>query len=162
MAKIFYISGVSKKSARIGEVITAQSVPDLDEWGIDSYWGCADWMAWHIELVKSVGVAAANTIWLQAWEKQTFGAYANDWCKFDKNFTNYLISVGLLDPSEAGMILPNVINAGGTVVDAAGNVIQNTAGAASTLSSLIKPAAILFLLGAGYYGYNKYLKSGKK
>ena len=171
MAEVYYISGVKDKRKKyvyvdayrrryphIGETITAQSQPDLDDWGPDSYWGCAQWMNWHIELAKVMPLQQANLVWLTAWEKQTFGAYAKDWCKFDNTFVNYLVNVGLLDTAEPGMILPNVLNTGGAVVNAGSQAAQNASSAVNFLTKLIKPALVVGLIGAAYYGYKQVSK----
>lgn len=107
---------------------------------------CAEWMAWHQELEKKYGRQQANLIWYQAWNQQSFAAGPQN-CKWDKTFTNYLINVGLLDPNEWAMILPNVVDAAG-----------NAAGAVSAISKLIKPAAILAGIGLGIWAYKTYVK----
>lgn len=62
-------------------VIPYNSNPDYDEWGSDSFWPLATWVAWHRGLDKKYGRAKnpggypiADAIWLNAWSKQSYGA----------------------------------------------------------------------------------------
>lgn len=165
MAKIYYIAGPARKSAAVGTVtfngqpITWQSTPVYDTWGpnfIDGYWKCGEWMAWHQALDQHFGRAQANLIWYTAWFQgaNSFGASTND-CKFDSSFTNYFISVGILNPNDFSLIVPNIINAGGTVVNEAGEVIENAAGAAGTISKLILPFGFAALAYGAYKLYKE-------
>lgn len=59
-------------------VIPYNSVPDYDDYGVDSYWDLATWVAWHRGLIEKFGrlndkdgYPLADKIWLTAWVKQT-------------------------------------------------------------------------------------------
>ena len=151
---IYYISGLGRRASVgtvyfDGQAITAESTPVYDGWGpnwLSGYWMCGEWMEWHRQLELKYGRAEANAIWYAAWMQQ--GALSGPQnCKWDNNFTSYLTNVGLLNQNEWAMILPNVVDAAG-----------NAAGAVSSISSLIKPVAIVALIGAGFWAYKNYLK----
>jgi hypothetical protein len=58
--------------ADYGLDITAQSLPDYDEWGPDQHWGCTDWMVWYDKLKEEYGKNEARVVWKSAWEKQGY------------------------------------------------------------------------------------------
>lgn len=143
MAKIFYIAGPKRSGVGLtynGQPITANSLPDLDEWGWDDYWGCEEWKAWHMELRKMLNAQDANAIWLQAWNQQSYGASPKSWCKYDTAFVNYFVSVGILNPADWSMIIPNVLNASGDVAEG----VSDTISVASQIIKLLPIAALVF------------------
>jgi hypothetical protein len=155
--KIYYISGARRNGVGTvyfdGQPITADSTPVYDTWGpnwLTGYWQCGEWMEWHKQLEKKWGRAQANAIWYAAWMQQSFAAGPQN-CKWDKTFTNYLVAVGLLDPKEWAMILPNIVSN-------TGEVIVNITDAAAGVSRWIKLAAGVAVIGAGVWAYNKYVK----
>lgn len=108
-------------------VITAQSTPDYDEWGFDSYWSCSDWITWHQELVKVHGPILANRIAQEAWDKQDFFEHNRSWCKYDQDFVKYFKSVGLGgDQSFTSMAYETAYNIGNAGVNAS-ETVQNIA-----------------------------------
>lgn len=156
MAEVYYISGIGKRSyPRIGETITATSTPILDGWGWDEYWNCEQWKQWHIELVKTVGLTAANNTFKLAWDAQDSFANPYNWCKYESAWVNYFLSQGLDLRSVISAIIVPIATLPGTVVQTGSTVITNTAGAASAISSLIKPAAFAALAFGAYYVYKK-------
>jgi len=158
MAQIYYISGVGKRYAGMGAVITANTQPDYDDWGPDEYWGCTEWKAWHMALVESLGLAAANIVFKTAWDKQDSFSGPYNWCKYDAAWVNYFLSNGLDLRSIVSAIIVPVVSLPGNVVQTGSNVITNTTGAAESLSKLIKPVSILALGALAYYGYKTYMK----
>lgn len=80
---------------RIGAIITADSEPQLDEWGWGNYWSCSQWITWHTMNVKKYGVEIANNKMIQYWDKQTFGAKPKMSCPIDKSFIDYFNQYGL-------------------------------------------------------------------
>ena len=72
--------------AKEGEIITAHSVPDYDNFGIDSYWTCTDWMIWYDKLKDEFGKTDARLKWRSAWEKQDIAESNFMWCGFDDVF----------------------------------------------------------------------------
>lgn len=48
-------------------MITADSTPDYDEWGPDTYWRCQDWVDWYSALEARDGSQKADRTWARAW-----------------------------------------------------------------------------------------------
>ena len=160
MAKVYYISGLKRGIGLSfnGQPITPNSTPVLDGWGWGDYWGCDEWQAWHVELRKQFSAQQAALIWTAAWNKQDSFANPYNWCKYNSTFRNYMRSQGInVDSVVSALVMP-VFDATGNLAQGAGDVVTNTAEAASTVSSLIKPLAIVAVLGAGYWAYKTYVK----
>lgn len=49
--------------------ITADSLPDYDDWGIDSYWSKEDWKKWYDLMVAKYGVDKARSTWISAYDR---------------------------------------------------------------------------------------------
>ena len=69
--------------------ITAQSLPDYDEWGPDQYWGCTDWMIWYDKLKDEHGKTEARLIWKSAWEQQGYFDYPYNQCPLQDDFRDF-------------------------------------------------------------------------
>lgn len=76
-------------------LITWNSVPDYDEWGIDTFWNCNDWITWHKKLSEHFGVATATEIWNYAFSKSTNLSSNLDCNSFNTDFRNYVKQYGL-------------------------------------------------------------------
>ena len=162
MAKVYYISGL-KSAAQIGLTfngaeITAQSQPVLDAWGWDNHWGCEEWKAWFIELRKVMSAQDAALTFTQAWNQQDSFAGPYNTCKYNLPFRNFMRANGVNIDSIVSAIIDPLFDAAGNLVQGGSDVITNTAGAASSISQLIKPLAFIAVLGAGYYGYKTFIK----
>lgn len=144
-------------------IITADSVPDLDEWGWDDYWLINDWMLWHQKLKEKFGVNKANQTFVTWWLKQGTGANPLDARSFNTDFRNYAKSNGFFDALYGNLGLLKVIGAGTDVVSAGTNIVSNAAKGAENVTKVLKiviPAAIfLALIGGTVYAYNKYVKN---
>lgn len=143
----------------IGE-ITADSVPDLDEWFWDSYWDCQQWIDWHKLNVQKYGKSTANQKLLTEINKRSaFGHELT--CINTPYFSEYFLSQGIDFNSLVGANDP-ITKTGNTVVNEASEIIENTAKGAGSLSKVVKYAApvvgVLLLTGLAYYGYKNYLK----
>lgn len=77
--------------------ITADSVPDLDDWGWDSFWGCDEWITWHKAMKRKYGLKNANIRFATEWNKQGFGAHALGCRTIDSDFRQYVRANGLLE-----------------------------------------------------------------
>lgn len=55
--------------------INADSYPDYDDWGYDDYWKLPEWQTFYDELIKKYGADEGSRRWLDAWHRQTFGAF---------------------------------------------------------------------------------------
>lgn len=135
--------------------ITAQSQPDYDAWGPDSYWTCSQWTQYHRALKETYGKSQADIMFEQAWDMQ--GVFEHDYwsCKYDQSFYNYIKEEF---PQESGL-MAGVWHA----INQAGNVVADTADAASSTTSVLKTVipiviivAVLLLI---FYAYNQVNKA---
>lgn len=94
--------------ADYGLDITAQSIPDYDEWGPDQYWGCTDWMVWYDKLKEEKGKKEARVVWRSAWEKQGYWDFPYNQCPLQDDFRSFskknkLNSTGLFSDFLVGL-----------------------------------------------------------
>ena len=94
--------------ADYGLDITAQSLPDYDEWGPDQHWGCTDWMVWYDKLKEEYGKKEARVVWKSAWEKQGYWDAPYNECPLQDSFRtfskkNKLDSTGLFSDFLVGI-----------------------------------------------------------
>lgn len=149
-------------------IITADSHPDLDDWGLDDYWGPENWIDWHKKMKTSYGLDEANKRLVTAYHEATFGAASFDWRTFNSTFKKYAKDNGFYDALYDGLggLLGKVssviatgtqqtANAAEKVIDTAGNVVDNAGDALSNTTSVLKwvipVIVILVLIGVGMY-----------
>lgn len=148
----------------MSQTITADSVPDLDEWGWDDWWTCDQWLQWHALREIAYGLTDANNTFVDYWNQQSMGAGALSCRTFNSNFRQYCESKGLLgrlyDGGEIMQPVGSVLETAGDVGSAIGDTVTNLADAASntsgTLKWLIPLILILVLAGLGIWAYKKY------
>lgn len=137
--------------AQLEEIITADSTPDYDSWGPDTYWSCDQWIQYHKALKEKWGQDKANKIWLDAFEKQDSFEHAYNWCKYDAAFADYFAKQGL----SVGNIFSKIVNSGGKLVDAVSNVASTASSSTNALKfvgpALVVTAGILLI----FWGYKK-------
>lgn len=162
MAKIYYISGPKVGAVMFnGSPITAQSVPVLDGWGWGDYWECAEWQAWHTELLKIMTPKDAALTFIAAWNKQDSFAGPYNWCKYNATFRNHMKQYGVdIDSIVSAVIMP-IFTATGNLATSASDVVTNTAGAVSSVSSLAKPLLFTVAFAAMYVGYKTFIEDKK-
>lgn len=91
-------------------LITADSLPDYDDWGPDEYWGPQDWIAWHKALRARYGADEANRRFLEAYHKAGFLAASYDFRTFDQPFREYARANGFYEGLFPGLsTVPRVI-----------------------------------------------------
>lgn len=73
-----------------GAVITADSIPDLDDWGWDDWWGCSDWVAWHKANKEKYGKPVADQKFATWWNKQGQASGALSCRTFNSEFRGYV------------------------------------------------------------------------
>ena len=146
--------------ADTGEEITENSIPNLDDWGIDKYWIAQDWLEWHKIMKAKKGKTYADSTWLSWWNKQTFGAVPADAVWMNTGFRNYIKKEGLYN-SIAG-ILDNVTGAVVDVASSGGNVVASAGKGAENAAKVLKIAIpVLFVLGGlglSVWIYKKFVK----
>jgi hypothetical protein len=137
-----------KKRIFLRDAITYQSKPDYDDWGIDTYWSCSDWITWHAQLKKKFGQTEANKIWLTAWNKQDAWENNYNWCKYNSDFNNFLNREKIQGASHVvAKVFVNTTKG-----------IENTSEIFSGVTSILKNKFVLAsLLGlTGYIAYKKF------
>lgn len=148
-------------------VITADSIPDLDDWNLgflwgydDTWWTCSDWVAWHKANENKYGLAIANQKFKEYWNKQTMGAGAVSCRSVNTEFRKYVKSkAGLADivwqsAGAVGLILKPV----GAGVDI-GTDIGKGLGIGAKILKWAIPVAVI---GGLTYGGVKLYQAAKK
>lgn len=147
-----------------GGIITADSIPDLDEWGIDDYWSCNDWITWHKAVTQKYGLDNANLVFAKFWNEQTFGAHALGCRTVDSEFRQYVASVGLYEIVWKGAGgLKYLLQPVGAVMQTGGSIgtqvlqgLQTTSKGLGIIVPLLAFGTVGLLL---VYGYRKATKS---
>lgn len=154
--------------------ITADSTPVYKTWPWSDAWGCDEWRQYFAALLTKNSQSDAEIKWSNAWLQgvdkanggfgtapgsgYVFDSVPLDCRSFDTNFKAFLNANPNLKSAVfegLGGWFGKVISTGTTVVDAAGNVIGNTATGISNFSSalkwLIPTVVILIVIGALIY-----------
>jgi hypothetical protein len=131
--------------------ITIDSIPDLDGWGFDFYWGPTDWMQWYNLNKQAKGKSFASDLFISWWQKgQSYGAAQNDWLTFNSSFRDWAKNEGLYDrmnPNFIDGIVSTVDNIGGNIEDA-------VSGTAIALKYLLPSLAVVAFVAIAYYLFN--------
>lgn len=126
--------------------ITADSKPDYDEFGVDDYWSCDDWINWHKALKKKFGKQVADKTWTEAWNKQDSFESDFNWCKYQGTFNSYVRAENL----NATWWLPNILNSITGIAEDASDAAKNTSNVLKVvIPVLVVSAAIGILIYAG-------------
>ena len=147
-----------------GGIITADSVPDLDDWGVDDFWSCTQWVEWHKAMVKKYGNENANIRFAHFWNQQGFGAHALGCRTVDAGFRHYIQGIAGLQEivwQGAGGLkyllqpIGTVMQTGGAVGTAVAQGLQTSAKAGKYL---IPALLTLATFGIIIYGYRTATK----
>lgn len=147
-----------------GSLITADSIPDLDGWGWDTYWGCNQWVQWHKANRQKYGLQQANDKFVRFWNQQGFGAHALGCRTIDSPFRKYVRRVGLWEAVWEGaeglkLILQpagQILQTGGAVGQGIGQGLEVTSQA---LKYIIPIVASGIILAGGMYLFRRVTKS---
>ena len=149
----------SQPTAKENQSITADSIPNHDGWGPDTYWSCLDWIDWHKALVAKYGKEKADKIWVTHYDQSSWGAHEINCSTYNDEFKTYVKKQGL---DKKSSILTRVYRAEGAV-DNVGAPIRDVGGAIGNTAKVLKyaiPALVTAsAIGIIIYGYNKYLKT---
>jgi len=155
---IYYISGKAKKTAigwgaYVPNDLTADSDPDFDNWGPDSYWSCEAFAQWHQLNKQKYGQQVANSKFIAAYEIAfSFGSY-HQTCCYNSNFRNYCIANGLdIDTLFCAILMP-VVNTTTNVL----NSVENVSEGAYSTTKLIGKAMPFIAVGAGIWAIDKFV-----
>lgn len=150
---IYIISG-KHKSFRVGAfTITADSVPDFDNWGWDDYWDCSDWMRWHQLMKAAYGLDHANRQFIDYWSDQDAFMEPFNWCKYHSDFADYFEAQGI----NMGWLFSNLVVATEEVGEDAIDVVENVSSGASGVSTVIKYAAPVAAIIGGAWAIDKWV-----
>lgn len=120
----------------------ADSKPDYDGWGPDSWWTSNDWMTWHRSLKARYGLDDANVRFVNAWQQQGALSAPLDARSFDTNFRDYAKANGFFDALYYGLgALAKPI---GTTTDVITGVTQGVSTVANLAKYAIPVAALAF------------------
>lgn len=120
----------------------ADSKPDYDGWGPDSWWTANDWMTWHRSLKARFGLDDANVRFVNAWQQQGALSAPLDARSFDTNFRDYAKANGLFDALYYGLgALAKPI---GATTDVITGVTQGVSTVANLAKFVIPVAALAF------------------
>jgi hypothetical protein len=128
----------------------ADSTPDYDNWGPDSWWTAQDWMTWHRSLKARFGLDEANSRFIIAWEKQGLFSAPLDARSFDVTFQNYAKANGFYDGLYYGL---------GALVKPIGAVTSVVSGASAgiaTIGSLTQYILPLAAIALAYMAFTAY------
>lgn len=135
-------------------IITADSIPDLDEWGWDEWWKCSEWVAWHKANKRKYGLEIANQKFAEYWNKQTIGAGALDCRTFNTEFRQYVKANGLSGVVwEGAGIFSVILDPIGTGSDVITEVSKGVSAGAKILRIAIP---VVILGGLAFFGINAY------
>jgi hypothetical protein len=147
-------------------VINWDTAPDTSADGRKVTWTCQDWSGWHKKIADKYGVARANEVWVQWWNKQIGLLDSRNFCETNCAWADYLEKAGAWQTSFLANINCKSTSAIKDVTNATADTISNVAKGAKGVSSVLKwalPAAgILILVGGGFYVYKNYIKADKK
>lgn len=130
-------------------LINWDSVPDYDEWGIDTQWSCEEWITYHKRLAEHFGKETANDIWNYAYAKSGALSSNLDCRTFNSTFRAYVNKNGLSPYSGAGIFTP-VLSTYGTASDVLGGALS---GVSSVFSgNNFKIILNVALIGGGILG----------
>lgn len=146
----------------LGNTITAQSTPDYDGWGWDTYWSTTQWIVWHKRLVEEYGIEKANEIWSLAWGNQGTLDHPYNYYKYDSTFVQYFDSQGIDVGWWGSKILTSTTTAVADTVEDVTNAVDNLSDGILSTSNVLKVAVPAALFGVGYYFYKNYIKGSKR
>jgi hypothetical protein len=143
--------------------ITADSVPVLDGWGWDRYWGCNHWIIWHGAMVEKYGLKYANDRFMLYWNQQGFGASPLDCTTFNPQFIAYTKKAGLYRAFFGGLaLLAYPIGVATELILDAGQIVDDVAESAKVLGSMLKWLVPVAVFGLGYWAFKNYIPQPKK
>lgn len=150
---IYIISG-KKQSFRVGAfTITADSVPDFDNWGWDDYWDCADWKRWHEVKKAAHGLEAANAAFIQYWGAQDAFMAPYNWCKYRSDFAQYFADQGI----DVGWLFSHLVVTTSEVGDDVLDTTQSLGTGLKWIGTVVKYAAPVAAIVGGVWVVDKYV-----
>lgn len=147
MNEVIYLS-------ETGVMITADSEPDLDDWGWDEWWDCDEWITWHKLMKRRYGKLYANQKFAYWWNEQTTGAGPLDCRTLNSSFRAYIERNDLHSAVwEGAGIFEAVLDPVGSVGDVGTGLIRGVSRTGRALKWIIPTAIGLTLAYGGYRLY---------
>lgn len=140
-------------------VINWNTVPDYDQWGVDSFWNCEDWIAWHKKLLEHFGQQTAKELWDYAYAKSGNFSSNLDCRTFNATFREYVNKNALSPYANAGVLAP-VLSTYGTASDVLNGALSGVS--SFFTGSKIKTIMNILLIGGVLYGGVYIYKAVKK
>ena len=146
-------------------LITWDSAPDYDEWGIDTFWSCEDWITWHKKLVEHFGETTATDIWNYAFSRTTNLSSNLDCNSFNSTYRAYVKAHGLVANND---LLTQAIGTSTDILHGALDTTSNVAsGVFGTVSSVfggtnLKKTINIVLIVGGVLGIAYVYRAFKK
>lgn len=140
-------------------VTTWNTAPDYDQWGIDTYWSCNDWILWHKLLKEKFGQNKANFMWDYSFAQSKSLSSNLDCRTFNSSFRDYVKNNSLNPFANAGVFTP-VLQGAGTIQDVTGGLLGGVS--SFFTSNNIKNIFNVLLVGGvvvgGLYAYRTFKK----
>jgi len=140
-------------------VTTWNTAPDYDQWGIDTWWNCNDWILWHKFLKEKFGQTKANFLWDYAFSQSGSLSGNLDCRTFNSSFRAYVNQNGLQPYANAGIFTP-VLQGAGTIQDVTGGILGGVSSVFT--SNNVKKIFTVLTIGAvvfgGLYAYKTFKK----
>lgn len=119
--------------------ITYDSIPDIDEWGWDTFWSCENWIQWHKALKDHYKSNQANILWVNGWNLSDSTGHET-LCLLDPSFSYYFKNQGIDIDNTFTAIVVGIQTMAETGIDAGVNITK-----------FLKSIAPLLLIGVGIY-----------
>lgn len=154
-------------------IIHWNTEPNTSADGRKVSWTCNDWIEWHKKIAVKYGVARANEVTQQWWDRLPWTDSKLYTCPFNCTFHNYFKKVG----GGKGSFVPTLVcktdEVFADITDSAGNVIVTAAQAAENVANAAKNTAkvaswivptliVAAVTGVGYYAYKHYIKGNSR
>ncbi len=107
---------------------------------------CADWVAWHKNLVAAYGKDQADLIWMNAYTSLSFWSLDKSFCKYNSSFATYIADNNL----DAGNVISGTTNKAEKVWNNVTNSVSNIFGAGESLTKALKwiiPVVLIIVVG---------------
>lgn len=140
--------------------ITADSTPDYDEWGPDTYWSCQDWITWHKALKKKYGADEAKRRFGNAWDKRSAFGHELTCSLSDADFIRYFKSEGFTWDASGSFIISaaNAVKSAGKALENSAKSAENLTQSASNITKYVLYVAVVVAIAAGAYIIYRFAK----
>ena len=140
-------------------VITWDSVPDYDQWGIDTSWSCDQWLQWHKALLSKFGKDKAKILWDYAYAKSGNLSSNLDCRTFNSTFKKYVADNDLNPMANAGVFAP-VLSTGNSIAEIGSNLLNTVTDLTkgNTLKTILNIVLIGGVVVGGIYAYKTFKK----